>query len=164
MPLPIRPKQDDFARILSFSVRSAALSLAAERRPPGLLAVERERGRATEELESLEGQVRYYDQRVALSDLRVTLIEPGAVLTTGAFYPVVEAIRDSARVFAESAAGLLRMVVRALPWLILAVLGWIALRRFVFGGLTASLTVSVTILGFRGGSGASAPPGPSIRS
>lgn len=119
-------KRETVARLQALMERSGDLQ--------DLLAVERELGRATEELESLEGQVRYYDQRVALSDLRVTLIEPGAVLTTGAFYPIVEAIRDSARVFAESAAELLRLVVRALPWLILAILGWIALRRFVFTG------------------------------
>lgn len=119
-------KRETVARLQALMERSGDLQ--------GLLAVERELGRATEELESLEGRVRYYDQRVAMSDLRVTLIEPGAVLTTGAFYPIVEAIRDSARVFAESAAGLLRLIVGALPWLIVAVLGLVVLRRFVFGG------------------------------
>jgi len=94
-----------------------------------LLAAERELGRAVTELESLKGQVRYYDQRIAESDLRLTLVEPGAVITSGAFRPVVEAFRDAINVFAQSVASLVYIVVFLTPWVIAILLVWPLFRR-----------------------------------
>lgn len=95
-----------------------------------LLAIERELGRAVEELESLKGQLVYYDRRIAESDLRVFLVEPGAVISDGAFRPVREALRDAAEVFARSLASLVYLVVFLVPWLVVAVGVFLGLRLF----------------------------------
>jgi hypothetical protein len=94
-----------------------------------MLAAERELGRALTELESLKGQLRFYDQRVAESDLRITLVEPGAVIAPGAFRPVVEAFREATETFAQSVASVIRFAVMVAPWLLLTAMSWIGLTR-----------------------------------
>jgi hypothetical protein len=94
-----------------------------------LLAAERELGRALSELESLKAQRQYYDQKIAESDLRLTLIEPGAVIASGAFRPVVVAFRDAARVFAQSIAFLIYLVVSIVPWALIALAVWPVVKR-----------------------------------
>ncbi len=93
-----------------------------------LLAIERELGRAVEELESLKGQIVYYDRRIAESDLSLFLVEPGAVISDGAFRPVREALRDAAEVFARSLASLVYLVVFLVPWLVVAAVLFMGLR------------------------------------
>lgn len=94
-----------------------------------LLAVERELSRATSELESMKGQVAFYDQRVALSTLEVSLFEPGATITSGAFRPVVVAFRNSLNVLAESVGMVVYFLVFLLPWAILMALCWPIIQR-----------------------------------
>lgn len=94
-----------------------------------LLAVEREVGRALAELESLKGQLRYYDQRISESELNVTLTEPAPAVSGGVFRPVREALRNASRVFVESVAALIYVCASALPWLIVAALVALGLRR-----------------------------------
>lgn len=94
-----------------------------------LLAVERELGRATAELESLKGQITYYDQRLAMSDLRVDLFEPGAAITPGLSRPVREAFRNSVSILAKSLAALIYVLASLVPWLILAAILWPVIRR-----------------------------------
>lgn len=90
-----------------------------------LLAIERELGRALEQLESLKGQLVYYDRRIAESDLEITLFEPGAVISDGAFQPLREAWREAAGVFARSLASILYVAVFLAPWVLLVGLaGW----------------------------------------
>lgn len=90
-----------------------------------LLSIERELGRALEQLESLKGQLVYYDRRIAESDLEVVLVEPGAVLSDGAFRPLSEAWREAAGVLARSLATILYVGVFLAPWVVLlAVVGW----------------------------------------
>lgn len=87
-----------------------------------LLAIERELGRALEQLESLKGQLVYYDRRIAESDLEVTLFEPGAVISDGAFRPLREAWREAAGVFARSLASIVYFGVFLAPWAVLGIL------------------------------------------
>ena len=114
-------KNETVARLQELLTRSGDLE--------DLLAVERELGRATAELESLKGQISYYDQRLALSDLRVDLLEPGAAITSGALRPVTMAFRNSVGVLAESVALLVYLLVFLAPWLVLAVVLWPLARR-----------------------------------
>jgi len=94
-----------------------------------LLAAERELGRAVTELERLKGQIRYFDQRVAESDLRLTLIEPGAVIASGAFRPVIVALRESGELLGRSLALMIYAVVYLLPWVVaLGVFGFLIRR------------------------------------
>jgi hypothetical protein len=94
------------------------------------LAAERELGRAIAELERFKGQIRYFDQRVAESDLRLTLIEPGAVIASGAFRPVVVALRESGELLGRSLALMIYAVVYLLPWAVLLGGGGFLARRW----------------------------------
>lgn len=84
------------------------------------LAAERELGRAVSELESLKGRIRSYDQRIAEADIRLTLVEPGAVVGSGAFRPLSVAQRRSVEVFADSLASIVHFVAFILPWMAVA--------------------------------------------
>lgn len=95
-----------------------------------LLAAERELGRAVSQLESLKGQIRYYDQRLAESDIRLSLVEPGAVVGSGAFRPLFVAFRRSVEVFAGSLAYIVYFVTFTLPWVALALLLFPFARRW----------------------------------
>jgi hypothetical protein len=97
----------------------------------GLVAVERELSRATAELESLKGQIRYFDQRVAETDVQLRLLEAQSVFRTSAFRPVGTAVRSALNVFAESVAMLVYLIVFLIPWLFLAVILTPLLRRAV---------------------------------
>ena len=94
-----------------------------------VLAAERELGRAMSELESLKGQLRYFDLRVAESDVSVSLVEPGAVVTSGTFRPVVEAFRNATQVFAQSIAYLVYLTTFLVPWVLVGLLAWPILRK-----------------------------------
>lgn len=96
----------------------------------GLLAAERELGRAIGELESLKGQLQYFDQRIAESELRLSLIESGAESGSGAFRPVAVAFRRATETFAQSVAYLIYLVVFLIPWVILAFAVWRFLKRW----------------------------------
>lgn len=67
---------------------------------------------------------------MAESDLLLTLIEPGAVVRSGAFRPVVVAFRDAVGVFAQSIAYLVYIAVFVAPWVVLAALAWPLLKRW----------------------------------
>ena len=93
-----------------------------------VLEVERELARLTEEIESLEGERRYYDHQVSLSTIGVTLREPQAVVHGGALEPIREAFADALEVLAGSVAALIYVVVAAAPWLVVLWLLWRVLR------------------------------------
>ena len=93
-----------------------------------ILEAERELTRMTEEIEQTEGERRYYDQQVALSNLTAALHEPEAVIRPGALAPLVEAFRESLRLLAESAAALLYVMVLVLPWAAVLALVWLTVR------------------------------------
>ena len=95
-----------------------------------LLAAERELGRAVSQLESLKGEIRYFDQRIAESDIRLSLVEPGAVVGSGALRPVSLAFRRSVEVFAQSVAYIVYFVAFTLPWMVLALLLFPFARRW----------------------------------
>lgn len=93
-----------------------------------LLAVERELGRATADLESMKGEIRYLERSVDLSDVQVMLVEPGAVVRAGIFRPVTEAFREAFGVLAGSVAQLIYALAFLLPWLVVAALLWRPIR------------------------------------
>jgi hypothetical protein len=117
-------KEETVNRLRELAERGGALE--------DLLAAERELGRAIGELEALKGQLRYFDQRIAESELRLSLIEPGAVIGSGAFRPVALAFRRATEVFAQSVAYLIYLVVFLVPWVILAVAAWPFVRRWQY--------------------------------
>ena len=94
-----------------------------------LLRVEREIERVVTEIERMEGERRYYDQRVAVSTLTIVLFEPGSAVRPGAFAPVAEAMRGALGVLATSIAALVFVTMSALPWVAVAWLLWTLVRR-----------------------------------
>ncbi len=94
-----------------------------------VLAVERELGRVTEEIELLKGERRYYDERIAYSTVTLTLVEPGALPSAGAGTPIAEALSHALEVLSTSVAWLIYLVVFMAPWVVVAGLGWWVLRR-----------------------------------
>jgi len=128
----LRVKRDTEARLRDIlRTRTAKLS--------DVLEAERELARVTEEIERMEGERRFYDQQVALSTIAVNLREPEPLLQSGAFQPMREALSESLRVLATSAAALVYAIFALLPWLL--VLGAVAVvvravrrRRLTSGG------------------------------
>ena len=94
-----------------------------------VLEVERELGRVTEEIESLKGERRYYDERIAYSTVTLTLVEPGALPASGAGAPIAEAFSNAIDVLSTSVAWLIYLLVSLVPWLVVITLGWWVLRR-----------------------------------
>lgn len=95
-----------------------------------LLSVERELERVVTEIERMEGEKRYYDQRVAISTIVVVLFEPGAVLRPSAFDPLREALGEALEVLARSLAALVYVVTSAIPWVLLLWALWALVRRY----------------------------------
>ena len=94
-----------------------------------LLQVERELERVVTEIERMEGEKRYYDQRVAVSTITIVLFEPGTAPKSSAFDPVREAARGALGVLATSIAALVFVTMSALPWVLVAWLLWALVRR-----------------------------------
>ncbi len=94
-----------------------------------VLEVERELGRVTAEIELLKGERRYYDERIAYSTVNLTLMEPGALASSGIGTPIAEAFRRAAEVLSISVAWLIYLVVFLAPWLAVAGLGWWGVRQ-----------------------------------
>ncbi len=91
-----------------------------------VLAVERERARVTEEIESLEGERRFYDQQVAMSTITAELAEPEPIVRSGFLDPLREALSGSLELLGGSIAALIALLVVAIPWvLVLAALWWL---------------------------------------
>jgi hypothetical protein len=93
-----------------------------------VLQVERELSRVIEEIERMEGQIRYYDRQVAISSITVRLYEPG-MGDPGPFAAVTRAFGAALRVLAESVAAIVYITVFLVPWLLVAgLVGWVVVR------------------------------------
>jgi hypothetical protein len=93
-----------------------------------VLAVERELSRVVTELEQLKGERRYYDQRIAVSTINVSLFEPGALLQPGAGAPIAEALGRALHTLSWSVSWLIYLVTFLAPWLAVGALGWWLVR------------------------------------
>jgi hypothetical protein len=118
-------------RVKEETVRRMSQLIQRSSRVEDLVAVERELSRVTAELESLKGQIQYFDRKTAESDLRLQLTEKKGGLFAGSLRPVSRAFHDTADVLAHSVATLVRITVFLLPWLLTAVLLWWLGRRAV---------------------------------
>jgi len=93
-----------------------------------VLEVERELSRVITELEQLKGERRYYDQRIAVSTISMSISEPGALVPPGSTAPIAEAFRRSLQVLSTSIAGLVYLVTFVTPWLVVVGFGWWLVR------------------------------------
>ncbi|HEX4438688.1 MAG TPA: DUF4349 domain-containing protein [Thermoanaerobaculia bacterium] len=98
-----------------------------------IVAAEQELTRIVEEIETMEGQHRFYDRQVAMATLSVTLFEPGVApppaVEQSFLEPVRQALRDASRALSSSLAGLIYVAAVGLPWAALGVLAWMLARR-----------------------------------
>ena len=93
--------------------------------------------RVVGEIEQLLGEKRYYDHRIAMSDIELALHEPGAVVRLGLTDPIRVALRRSLEVLSLSVAALVYIVVFLVPWLLVVTLLWwivVAMRRRLRAG------------------------------
>ncbi len=97
-----------------------------------LLEVERELGRVREEIESIKGTLRYYDNLLGLSTITLSLEEPVPVSPAGNIWePFKEMLRDALELLAMSIRSLILFLVAILPWLILAAIIFVIVRKIV---------------------------------
>ncbi len=98
-----------------------------------LLEVERELGRVREEIESVQGTIRYYDDLVGMSTVNLTILEPESVVSgAGGFWGTIkDAIKNSFEVFGKSIAALIIFLVGALPWAVIAYIVFLIVRKIV---------------------------------
>jgi len=97
-----------------------------------LLAVEKELARVREEIETLEGKLRYFDNLVGLSTITVTIFEPEPISTgRNALKPIKDALGDSVEVLARSVGGLIILFMAVLPWAVLGVIIFLIIRAIV---------------------------------
>jgi hypothetical protein len=83
-----------------------------------LLAVERELGRVRENIESLQGRIKYYDQLVEMATVNIYLFEPSSAVPEkrGVVYMLKNAVLGGITLFALSIAGLIALVIIFVPW------------------------------------------------
>jgi hypothetical protein len=93
-----------------------------------VLDVEREITRVVAEIEELKGQRRFYDNRIALSTIELTVFEEGA-LTPSPSFTVAKALSQSIEVLSTSLAWLVYLVTFLVPWVVVTGLVWWIVRR-----------------------------------
>ena len=89
-----------------------------------VLDVERELSRVITEIEQMKGERRYFDQRIAVSSITVTLFEAGALLRPGVGTPFAGAFRKSLEALATSVSWMIYLVTFLVPWVLLTTLLW----------------------------------------
>ncbi len=89
-----------------------------------VLEVERELTRTVTELEQMKGEQRYYDQQVALSSIRLTLVDHAASSAGQITGPIGDAFRNSFKVVGTSLSAMIYLIAIVLPWGVLAALVW----------------------------------------
>jgi hypothetical protein len=92
-----------------------------------VLEVEREIDRVVTEIEQMKGERRYYDSRIALSMINLTLFEAGATRPNSRL-SIADAFRQSLEELSTSVAWLVYVVTFLAPWLVLASVVWWLVR------------------------------------
>jgi len=98
-----------------------------------LLEVERELGRVREEIESIQGTLRYYDDMVGMSTVNLTIQEPESVVSgAGGFWgPIKQAVTRSFEVFGKSIAAMIIFVMGVLPWAAVGYIVFLIVRKII---------------------------------
>jgi Domain of unknown function (DUF4349) len=96
-----------------------------------VLRVERELARVREEIERYEGRLRYLSARVAMSTLTITVHEPAPILGNApGENPIAAALRRAWKNFIALVAGSIAALGVVIPLALLALVGWLAYRRW----------------------------------
>jgi hypothetical protein len=91
-----------------------------------LLQVEEELSRVREKIESLQGKIKYFNTRIEMSTVNITLFEPSSAVPEkrGLFYMIKNGIFEGILLFVMSIAALLALVIVIAPWAAVAYLGY----------------------------------------
>ena len=97
-----------------------------------VLEAEKELARIRGEIDTMEGERRWYEHQVRFSNITVSLQEPVPIGLSrpSAWASLADAFRDSAGILADSLAFLFRAVVYLLPWSLVVLLAALLYRRF----------------------------------
>lgn len=97
-----------------------------------ILAVERELARVRQEIEQIEGRLRFLRSRAAMSTLTVTLHEPYPILgRTPGRNPIAEAVEQAWRNFVGFIAAFIASLGVVIPLGAVAVLGYLGFRKYI---------------------------------
>ena len=94
-----------------------------------VLEVEREIGRVIGLIEQLEGERRFFDARVAVSTIVVSIYESREHGPPTLFSPISTALGNSLDVLAKSAGFAVYLVTFLIPWLLIATIVWWLVHR-----------------------------------
>jgi hypothetical protein len=95
-----------------------------------VLEVERELARVVTQLEAMKGERRYYDQRVAISTIAISLYEPNAIRRPGFVSGVRGAFQSSITALTTSLELLIYLLTFVAPWALIASLAWWIRQRW----------------------------------
>jgi hypothetical protein len=98
-----------------------------------ILEVEMELGRVRDEIESMRGTLRYYDNLVGLSTVHLNMYEPEPLAFSASriFRPIKEALKDSLVILSKSFAAIIYFLMFVIPWAILGVCLFYIIRAIV---------------------------------
>jgi hypothetical protein len=95
-----------------------------------VLAVERELARVREEIERVEGRLRYLRTRAAMSTLTVLVHEDEPILGRAGDNPIVSAFKEAWRNFVRFIAGLIAAMGVIIPVVVIAGAGFVLWRKY----------------------------------
>jgi len=132
---------DTEARLKALRTLRDRLEAILETKPSdvkALLEVERELARVQGQLDAAQSRLAVMRQRVDMSILNLRYETKRTAVNRGVFSPLVDAVRDALRVFIESVATVITIVVAAIPFLVIgAPILW-GIFRFIFRRRKAS--------------------------
>lgn len=111
--------------------RLIALLAARTGKLEEVLSVERELARVREQIERIEGRMRYLRARASLSTLRLSLHEPLPIVGAPGDNPIGDAFRQAWRNLVAVVAGTIALAGGLLPLAALAVVVWLVVRRWL---------------------------------
>ncbi len=95
-----------------------------------VLAVERELARVREDIERMEGRMRYLRSNVAVSTLAVTVAEPGPVVGEPGAHPILDAVKQAWRNFVAFVAALIQSLGVLIPVTVIFGSVWFGWKRW----------------------------------
>ncbi|ADL13393.1 DUF4349 domain-containing protein [Acetohalobium arabaticum] len=81
-----------------------------------ILKIEKELNRVRTEIEQLEGQLKYYDNRVDLATINVQIVQPSPII--GSNWQIINSFKDAVRGFVKSINLIIILIGALLPWLL----------------------------------------------
>ena len=95
-----------------------------------VLEVERELARAVTELEEMKGARRYYDQQIALSTIKLGLVDHAVARSGQLTGPLRAAFHGSLDVLGTSLSGVIYLITFLLPWMVIVIPVWWVAQRW----------------------------------